>query len=157
MQAAMPDNLVDRTTGTRPIKGVPFDQWLALWRGYLGDAFSAMDPAIHQSVFARLQDDADPLKGIVAGAGEPVGFAHFYLHPSTYSLADACMLEDLYVSPASRRQGVARFLIAEVARCAKELGAHVLHWKTEESNAGAAALYDEVAQRTGFITYRLPL
>ena len=141
----------------RPIKGVSFDQWLVLWRGYLGEAFFDMEPSIHPSVFARLQDDSNPLMGVVVGHDVPVGFAHFYLHPSTYSTADACTLEDLYVDPGWRRQGLANLLISSVEHRSKELGAYVLHWKTGRQNAAAIALYDGIADQAGFVTYRLPL
>jgi GNAT superfamily N-acetyltransferase len=139
------------------VHAIAYDQWLSLWSGYLGDKFGTIDPAVHQGTFARLRDPQSRLRGFVAVSEVPIGFAHFYFHPSTYSLAPACTLDDLYVTPESRGQGTARKLIDAVAAQARSSGAHVLHWKTRESNASAIALYDKVAARSGYVSYHLDL
>ena len=86
-----------------------------------------------------------------------LGFAHFYFHPSTFSLAPACMLEDLYVVPSARGQGVARQLIATVAQEARARGACKVHWKTRESNSVARALYEKLAVRSDYVPYSMAL
>ena len=88
--------------------------------------------------------------------GRLVGIVHFLVHPSTTS-ADVCYLQDLFTDPDARGQGVARALIAEVARWATEQGCARVYWSTHETNATARRLYDQVAEFNGFIRYDLPL
>jgi hypothetical protein len=47
-----------------------------------------------------------------------------------------------------------RALIAAVEQKARERGASRVHWLTQETNAVARALYDKLAERSGFIQYR---
>jgi GNAT superfamily N-acetyltransferase len=75
------------------------------------------------------------------------------LHPGTWSLASQCYLEDLYVAPPARGRGIGAALIAAVYREADVLGADRVYWLTHETNHAARALYDRVAQRSGFIHY----
>ena len=59
---------------------------------------------------------------------------------------------------SGRRQrgcGVGRALIAAVVGAAEEAGAARVFWNTHETNAVARRLYDKVAERTGFIQYRV--
>jgi len=145
------------TVQIKPITAIAYEPWLSLWAGYLGAQFEAMGADVHQGTFARLHDPQSSLQGVVAIHDKPVGLAHFYLHPSIYSLAPACTLDDLYVAPDCRGQGVARQLIEAVVAQARQAGAYVLHWKTRDSNLGAISLYDKIGSRTGFLSYRLDL
>jgi GNAT superfamily N-acetyltransferase len=85
-----------------------------------------------------------------------VGIAHFLVHASTTS-ADACFLQDLFTAPQARGKGVARALIAEVGRWAKERGCARVYWHTHSSNETARRLYDQVAENRGFIQYLIQL
>jgi len=48
-------------------------------------------------------------------------------------------------------------LIHAVYKEAKSAGATRVYWHTHETNAVAMALYDKVADRTGFVVYRQDL
>jgi GNAT superfamily N-acetyltransferase len=72
-------------------------------------------------------------------------------------MADACYLQDLFVSEQLRGQGIAAALIERVAQSARQRGASRLYWLTQDDNARARALYDRVAQYKGFIRYDFPL
>jgi GNAT superfamily N-acetyltransferase len=63
-------------------------------------------------------------------------------------------LQDLFTSQAARGKGVGRALIEFVYAEAKAKGANRVHWLTHETNAEAMVLYNNVAQRTGFLQYR---
>jgi hypothetical protein len=41
-----------------------------------------------------------------------------------------------------------------VEKAAREKGASRVHWLTKEDNHTARALYDQLAERSGFIQYR---
>jgi GNAT superfamily N-acetyltransferase len=88
--------------------------------------------------------------------GRLVGIVLFLVHASTMS-ADACYLQDLFTAPDARGKGVARALIAEVGRWAKERGCARVYWHTHSSNETARRLYDQVAENRGFIQYVIQL
>jgi ribosomal protein S18 acetylase RimI-like enzyme len=138
-------------------KHITFLDWRDLWLDYLGPSASGLSEAVHQHTYSRVQNNDDALLGLIAVTDRPVGFAHYYFHPSSYSLTDACTLEDLYVAPQARGLGIGRALIEAVAERAKQAQAPALHWKTRQSNASAQSLYDQLAVRTEFISYRKAL
>lgn len=130
-------------------------QWDALWTGYLEFYETTLASEITESVFARLIDPNTKMFAFVAeDRGRLTGLVHCVLHPATWSLADYCYLEDLFVSPDARGAGVARALIEAVYARADALGCARVYWLTHESNATARGLYDRVAQYRGFIQYR---
>lgn len=88
--------------------------------------------------------------------GTLVGIAHFLSHASPTS-ADSCYLQDLFTAPQARGRGVARALIAAVTDWARANGCGRVYWATQESNATARRLYDQVAENRGFILYTVPL
>ena len=57
-------------------------------------------------------------------------------------------------SPAARGRGVGRALIEAVYDRARAAGCSRVYWQTHESNATAMALYDTLAERSGFVVYR---
>ena len=50
--------------------------------------------------------------------------------------------------------GFARALIEAVYRSAAQAGAGRVYWQTHETNHTAMRLYDQVADRSGFVVYR---
>jgi GNAT superfamily N-acetyltransferase len=84
-----------------------------------------------------------------------IGFSHYLFQRSAWLLNPQCYLQDLYVGDDKRGRGVGRALIGGVAGAAKEAGATRVFWNTHETNAVARRLYDAVAERTGFIQYRI--
>jgi GNAT superfamily N-acetyltransferase len=85
-----------------------------------------------------------------------VGITHFFKHPST-SGPDVCYLQDLFTAAEARGRGVGRALIGAVAEWAKERNCARLYWHTSEFNETARRLYDQVAEKTPFIHYRIVL
>ena len=84
---------------------------------------------------------------------QALGLAHYLFHRSTWLVAPACYLNDLFVDPSGRRSGVARKLIEAVYDAADKAGAAKVYWLTHDSNAAARLLYDQVARHRGFIQY----
>lgn len=128
--------------------------WRPVWRGYLEFYAANLPEEVTAMTWRRLLDPHEPLFGLVAERrGEIAGFAHCVLHRGTWSLTQHCYLEDLYVAPEVRGAGLGRALIAAVYREADVRGADRVYWLTHETNATARALYDRVAQRSGYIHY----
>ena len=58
------------------------------------------------------------------------------------------------ISEGARGLGVGRALIEAVYEKAKAAGASRVHWLTQNGNAQARILYDQVADKSGFMQYR---
>lgn len=139
-----------------------FPAWKALWDGY--NAFygrsgeTALPHEITQMTWSRFFDAYEPMHALVAeDSGQLLGLAHFLYHRSTIHIAPTCYLQDLFTVEEARGKGVGRALIDAVYRRAAQAGAPRVYWQTHESNRTAMALYDKVAEKSGFIVYRKPL
>lgn len=75
-------------------------------------------------------------------------------HRSMIAIEPVCYLQDLFTVPQTRGQGVGRALIDAVAKEAKAAKASRLYWHTHQTNTVARALYDKLAEKTGFIVYK---
>ncbi|HEY6483492.1 MAG TPA: GNAT family N-acetyltransferase [Steroidobacteraceae bacterium] len=138
----------------RALKSNDRPQWERLWEGYLRFYRQRLPPEVTNSTFARLLQPAQQPHGLVAEQdGQLVGFVHYLFHPSSWSVAEICYLEDLYVDAAMRGRGAGRALIQAVYREADRVKAASVYWLTQEFNADGRALYDTLARRTSFIRY----
>jgi len=73
--------------------------------------------------------------------GTPVGFALFFHNFSTFVGKPGIYLEDLFVRPEARGQGVGRCLLAWLARTALERGCGRLEWAVLDWNEPAIGFY----------------
>ena len=73
--------------------------------------------------------------------GEPVGFAVFFHNFSTFLGRAGLYLEDLYVRPHARRQGIGRLLVAFVAKIAVDRKCGRFEWAVLDWNSRALELY----------------
>ncbi|MEO5805421.1 GNAT family N-acetyltransferase [Devosia sp.] len=129
--------------------------WRELWRKYLVFYKAEQPEAVYAANWARLHDPAEPMWGALAVQdGQAVGLVNWVYQRTFWSTSDVCYLQDLYVAEAGRGQGHGRALIDYCTARATEDGAHRVQWMTHETNTTAQALYDKVAQRSGFIQYR---
>jgi GNAT superfamily N-acetyltransferase len=71
-----------------------------------------------------------------------------------WTIGDYCYLQDLFVAADARGKGVGAELIKHVEKIARAAGASRIYWLTKEDNVSARALYDKLADRSGFIQYR---
>jgi GNAT superfamily N-acetyltransferase len=137
-------------------------RWQILWDGY--NAFygragaTALPAAVTDALWDRLFDPTEPVEARLAEVdGTVVGLAHYLFHRSTIMLGPICYLQDLFTDEAVRGHGVGRALIGAVCDQARAAGSARVYWQTHETNATARALYDRVAERSGFIVYRVQL
>jgi GNAT superfamily N-acetyltransferase len=63
-------------------------------------------------------------------------------------------LQDLFTDTSLRGQGIGGALIGELYEYARRAGTSRVYWQTHETNHTAQALYDKIAERSGFIVYR---
>ena len=139
----------------RPVKPVDRAAWEPLWQGYLTFYKSTLASDITDATWRRFFDPLERLGAFVAERdGQLIGMAHYLLHRSTWAPLCYCYLEDLFVEPSVRGSGAGRNLIAAVESAAREAGASRLYWMTHETNETAQKLYNQVAERPGFVQYR---
>jgi GNAT superfamily N-acetyltransferase len=72
----------------------------------------------------------------------PAGFALFRLRPSLWAKAEDAYLEELYVVPERRRQGIGRALLEASIEAARDAGANHFELTTGETDTEARALYE---------------
>lgn len=84
---------------------------------------------------------------LACAADQPVGFALYFHNFSTFLGQPGIYLEDLYVQPHMRGQGVGRQLLRHLARVAIERGCGRLEWAVLEWNAPSIAFYRRLGAR----------
>ncbi len=132
------------------------DEWLPLWRGYLDFYETTVADHVTEATWVRILDPDGPIHafGAFDQAERMIGLVHYLFHPVTWSIAERCYLEDLFVSPAARGTGAGQALIEAVYRAADEAGADQVYWLTATTNATARKLYDRIAGATPFMKYQ---
>lgn len=157
--AAPRASLARMSVTIRPVAKDDYAQWLPLWDGY--NAFygrsgpTALDPAITRTTWARFFDANEPVHALVAEeGGRLIGLAHYLYHRSTTAVGPSCYMQDLFTANEARGRGVGRMLIEAVYAAARANGAPRVYWQTHETNAAAMRLYDQVAEKSGFLVYR---
>lgn len=136
-----------------------YERWLPLWDGY--NAFygrsgdTALAPEITAATWERFFDPYEPMTALVAEQdGLLLGLVHYLLHRSTTALLPSLYLQDLFTAADARGKGVGRALIEAVYAAAKAQGLPRVYWLTHETNETAMMLYDQIAEKSGFVVYR---
>ena len=149
-------------TTIRPIAETDYAQWRPLWDGYNKfygrfDA-TALPEEITAQTWKRFFDATEPVYCLVAERdGKIVGIVHYLFHRSTTLKNDICYLQDLFTDETARGGGIGRALIEAVYDKARAAGSERVYWQTHETNARAMVLYNQVADRSGFLVYRKQL
>ena len=132
-----------------------YAQWLPLWKGYQVFYKADIPDAVTELTWARFLDAREPMHCAVAEIdGVLVGMVHYIFHRSCWTTGDYVYLQDLFTQPGLRGKGVGRALIEHVYASAAHDQASRVWWLTHESNLQAMQLYDQVADKSGFVQYR---
>jgi GNAT superfamily N-acetyltransferase len=114
----------------------------------------ATEAVLHQSMFgARVAAEAV----IARVGGKPAGFALYFHNFSTFLGKHGLYLEDLFVRPDFRGDGVGKALLAYLAKLALERGCGRFEWAVLDWNRRAQEFYDSLGAqaRTDWIGYRI--
>jgi GNAT superfamily N-acetyltransferase len=89
--------------------------------------------------------------------GRAVGFALFFHNFSTFLGRPGIYLEDLFVRPENRGEGIGRLLLANLARLAVERGCGRLEWAVLDWNQDAIGFYERLGAKPNseWTVYRL--
>ncbi|OZI64493.1 GNAT family N-acetyltransferase [Bordetella genomosp. 11] len=142
-------------THIRPIEPRDEARWRILWDSYTRFYEREPDAAITRHTWSRILDPHSPVYAIVAedDTGAVIGIANYLLHENTSTLAPVCYLQDLFVDPEARANGVGRQLIDWLVDEMKARKWSRLYWQTKENNYRARGLYDKYTPHSGFIRY----
>lgn len=127
--------------------------WEALWQESVD---GVMTPTVIDHTYAQILDGV--IHAFIAEEnGEFIGLLHYVVHPVAGCIAPVCYMQDLYVSPGSRRSGVARRLIDHLEVEANKKGYDRIYWLLENSNKGAKEFYKGLAVSLDFGLYMIPV
>jgi GNAT superfamily N-acetyltransferase len=139
----------------RPVGTDERAAWEPLWQGYLTFYKATLPQIATDTAWKRFHDANEQM--FLLGAyvdGKLTGIVQFLYHRSIWTPGNYCYLQDLFVDNGARGLGVGRALIEAVYAKAKADGCSRVHWLTQNDNAQARILYEQVADNSGFMQYR---
>ena len=115
---------------------------------------TATEDAVREGLFGE-RPFAEVL--VADAGGAPAGFALFLHNFSTFLARPGLYLEDLYVRPVFRRQGIGRALLTELAAIATERSCGRFEWMVLDWNEGARRFYESLGAEplSEWTTYRM--
>jgi len=133
--------------------------WRVMWGEYCAFYGAPVAEDVTRVLWARLLGGEGAVRGVLAtdADGAALGFAHYVLHPHTWSEKTLCYLEDLYVSPQARGRGVGHALIEHLVAAGRQSGWGRVYWHTHTDNATARRLYDRFTPADEFVRYTVRL
>ncbi|KAI4594326.1 D-amino-acid N-acetyltransferase [Pestalotiopsis sp. 9143b] len=143
----------------RPVTKEDEPQWREHWESYNQFYKRTIPEEVTATTFARFLDASVPMHCAVAVSSTSpddkiAGFATWFPHMSTSSVAPKVYLNDLFVDPSARCGGVGGRLIDHVVDHARDvLGADSVYWLTQHFNHAAQLLYVKKATKSDFVHY----
>ena len=143
------------TVTVRRIEARDEARWRVLLDGYTRFYERVPDEALTRHAWARIMDVTKPVHAIVADdrVAGVIGIANYIIHDNMAALTQVCYLQDMYVEPGVRAQGVGKQMIDWLVSEMKAQGWARLYWNTKETNYRARGLYDKFTPRDPFVRY----
>jgi ribosomal protein S18 acetylase RimI-like enzyme len=144
------------TTTVRGLRQQDRADWEMLYHGYAKFYQSEMNQRILDTVWGWIHDDDNPFFGLIArdASGKALGLMHCRQMPSPLRGALVGFLDDLFVHPEARGQGVVEALYAALNELGREQGWPFIRWITAENNYRGRAVYDRLSAKTHWVTYQ---
>ncbi|MBL4805097.1 MAG: GNAT family N-acetyltransferase [Alphaproteobacteria bacterium] len=142
------------TLKIRPPDNRDFPDWLPLWDG---NNLGHRDEKVTSETWTRLTDPDFPVYGLVAEKNSAlVGLLHYVVHPTTGNIKPVCYMQDVYVTPDHRREGIARKLIQHLVDQANSHKKWTrIYWLAESNNEAAQTLYKTLGSKMDFTLHML--
>ena len=142
----------------RPLVPEDYDRWAGLYQHYADHYGMTLTADGLAASWQWLMSADHPVQGLVADDnGQLIALAHFRAMPSPLRGQEIGYLDDLIVHPDARGQKWGEKMIKAVQEEAKRLGWPLVRWITRDHNYRARTLYDQMAERTNWVTYELPI
>ena len=134
-----------------------FFAWLPLFDAYCRFAETSLDDQKALVVWNWLRDAGNPFTGVAAvdAEGALAGIAHYRQVPHSLAATTGVFLDDLFVAPERRRQGIGRALVEHVRTESVRHGSGGVAWETPADDEAARRFSDGLATRTGLVGYEL--
>ena len=133
--------------------------WEVLYHGYAEFYQVPMNDQILDTVWGWIHDEGNPFFGLVAKDenGKALGLMHCRQMASPLRGALVGFLDDLFVSPDARGQGVVEKLYVALNALGKQQGWPFIRWITAEDNYRGRAVYDKLSTKTQWVTYQMAM
>ena len=131
-------------------------EWELLYHGYARFYRVEMNERILETVWGWIHDPQNPFFGLLArdADGRALGLMHCRQMPSPLRGALVGFLDDLFVQPEARGQGVVEALYEALNQLGREQGWPFIRWITAEDNYRGRAVYDRQSKKTHWVTYQ---
>lgn len=139
----------------RPLEPNDFPEWLPLWDG---NNLGHRNEEVTTETWARLTDPASQVNGLGAfDGGTMVGLVHYIIHPTTGYIEHVCYMQDVWVDPERRGQGIAKKLVQALVKIGNKEKWARMHWFAENNNEAAQALYKNLGVKLDFSLHVYPM
>ncbi|MEH6445576.1 MAG: GNAT family N-acetyltransferase [Oceanospirillaceae bacterium] len=132
-------------------------QWEQMYRGYAAFYQVPMTDETLERVWSWIFNPQQPFYSLIAkdAQGAALGLMHFREMASPLRGALVGFLDDLFVEPAARGNGVVDALFAQLKAEADAKGWPLVRWITADDNYRGRAVYDRIAAKTKWLTYQM--
>jgi len=130
-------------------------KWRELYRAYAGFYEEAVTDSQLDLVWSWITDPDHDVKALLVRDADSlvVGLAHYRPYFRPLAAAVAGHLDDLFVTPSARGTGAVDALLEALRTIARQRGWSKIRWITADDNHRARSKYDQVAERTMWVTY----
>ncbi len=142
----------------RPATTADLDALVPLFDGYRGFYDQPSDPDGARAFLSDRLTAGESVVLLAFDGADAVGFVQLYPAFTSVGMRRIWILNDLFVSPEARRDGVGRALMDAARAHAQATGVRRLVLETGADNVTAQALYDDLGyQPTGSVHLQLDL
>ena len=113
----------------------------------LGAEVVATEARLGQALFPAGAAKPDAFCVIADVDGTPAGFALYFFNFSTFLAQPGLYLEDLFVRPEFRGQGIGKALLLHLAKLANERGCGRMEWCVLDWNQPAIEFYESLGAK----------
>ena len=134
-------------------------EWEALYYGYAKFYKVPMNQEILDTVWSWIFDKNNAFYALVAkdDAGRYLGLMHYRAMPSPLRGKLVGFLDDLFIKPEFRGNGIVDALYEALKRSALDKGWPFMRWITAENNYRGRGVYDKLSDKTQWVTYQMPV
>ena len=134
-------------------------EWEVLYYGYAEFYKVPMNQEILDAVWSWIFDKNNAFYALVAkdDAGRYLGLMHYRAMPSPLRGKLVGFLDDLFIKPEFRGNGIVDALYEALKRSALDEGWPFMRWITAENNYRGRGVYDKLSDKTQWVTYQMPV
>ena len=134
-------------------------EWEVLYYGYAEFYKVPMNQEILDTVWSWIFDKNNAFYALVAkdDAGRYLGLMHYRAMPSPLRGKLVGFLDDLFIKPEFRGNGIVDALYEALKRSALDKGWPFIRWITAENNYRGRSVYDKLSDKTQWVTYQMPV